>query len=78
MVNGHVRTREMSESEQPMMRRERLTTMSKPRGTPFRRDKSRGSLVTDLDGIRRIGCMNLVQASYWNVGTCWWMLRETL
>ena len=27
--------------------------------------------VYGLGGVRRRGCMNLIQALVWNVGTCW-------
>ena len=33
-------------------------------------DKSKGDLITDLDGVRCGGGMILFQALLWNVGTC--------
>lgn len=33
-------------------------------------DKSKGDLITDLDGVRCGGGMILSQALLWNVGTC--------
>jgi hypothetical protein len=59
--------RELSKTESPLTRREVIIDV-KTRQQPAVWDKSKGNLITDLDGIRRIGGRNLIWALVRNVG----------
>jgi hypothetical protein len=65
-----VRIKQMNASEQSMTCRKANQPTSKPDSVV-----DPGQLqvlpVYGLKGVRRRGCMNLIQALVWNVGTCW-------
>lgn len=61
--------KEMNESEPSMKRRDVLKDV-KTRHSSLSWDKSRGILITDLDGVRRTDGMNLIWALAENVRTC--------
>jgi hypothetical protein len=64
-----VRIKKMNESERSMTYRKAIQSTSKPDGVI-----NPGGIQTipvyGLDGVRCRGCMILIQAPVWNVGTC--------
>lgn len=63
-----VRIKEVNVSEPLMKCREEINDV-KTRGYSLLWDKSKGNLITDLDGVRHKGGTNLILALVWNVGT---------
>ncbi len=62
--------KKMNVSEQLMTYRKAMKLMSKP-GSVIDLGRVQITPVYRLDGIRCRGCMILIQAFMWNVGTCW-------
>jgi hypothetical protein len=65
----------MNESEQPMTCRKAIELTSKP-GSVIDLGQVQIKPVYRLDGVRCRGCMILIQALMWNVGTCWFTVNE--
>jgi|GEM_PF-1092881 len=64
---GQVWIMETSEPESSLKRRD-VTNDVKTRGFDLPGDKSKGLLITDLDGVRRGDGVNMILALVWNVG----------
>lgn len=64
----------MNESEQSMTCRKAVQPTSKP-DSVVDPGQAQTKPVYGLSGVRRRGCMNLIQAFVWNVGTCWFNLN---
>jgi len=64
----------MNESEQSMTCRKAIKLTSKPGSVV---DSGQVQIVPAyrLDGVRCRGCMSLIQALLWNVGTCWFNVK---
>ena len=60
----------MNASEQSMTCRKANQPSSKP-DSVVDPGQTKTVPVYGLGGVRRRGCMNLIQALVWNVGTCW-------
>ena len=60
----------MNASEQSMTCRKANQPTSKP-DSVIDPGQLQALPVYGLKGVRRRGCMNLIQALVWNVGTCW-------
>ncbi len=61
----------MNASEQLMTCRKAKQPTSKPDSVIDHPGQTQAEPVYGLSGVRRRGCMSLVQALMWNVGTCW-------
>lgn len=70
-----VRIKKMNESEQPMTCRKAIKQTSKL-GSVIDLGQVQIVPVDRLDGVRCRGCMILIQALMWNVGTCWSNAKE--
>ncbi|SDZ23517.1 hypothetical protein, partial [Nitrosomonas sp. Nm58] len=62
--------KQMNASEQSMTCRKANQPTSKP-DSVVDPGQTQTVPVYGLGGVRRRGCMNLIQALVWNVGTCW-------
>lgn len=69
-----VKIKKMNASEQSMTYRKAIKQASKPGGvvTP---GEIQTLPVYGLGGVRCRGCMILIQAFMWNVGTCWFNVK---
>lgn len=65
----------MNESEQSMTCRKANQLTSKP-DSVVDPGKIQTTPVYGLGGVRCRGCMILIQALMWNVGTCWFNAKE--
>lgn len=65
-----VRIKKMNESEQSMTCRKAIQLTSKPDGV-ISPGRIQTTPVYGLGGVRCRGCMILIQALLWNVGTYW-------
>ena len=64
----------MNESEQSMTYRKAIQLTSKPGGVIIP-GQTQTIPVYGLGGVRCRGCMILIQAFMWNVGTCWFNVK---
>lgn len=67
--------KKMNESEQSMTYRKAIKQTSKP-GSVVDLGQIQIVPVYRLGGVRCRGCMSLIQALLWNVGTCWLNAKE--
>ena len=67
--------KKMNESEQSVTCRKAIKLTSKP-GSVIDLGQVQIVPVDRLDDVRRRGCMSLIQALLWNVGTCWFNVKE--
>ena len=65
----------MNENEQSMTCRKAIQPTSKL-GRVVGPGQTQIVPVYRLSGVRRRGCMSLIQAFKWNVGTCWSNVKE--
>lgn len=64
----------MNASEQSMTCRKAIQLTSKP-DRVIDPGQTQAEPVYGLGGVRCRGCMSLIQALMWNVGTCWFNVK---
>ncbi len=69
-----VRIKKMNESEQSMTCRKAIKLTSKP-SRVVDLGQTQTVPVYGLGGVRCRGCMILIQALMWNLGTCWFNVK---